>query len=98
MEFYNDKIQLDKEVINDIFSNFKSDTKFLVFGLGYDSKMWYNGNKNTYFVENNDIYINMNNKDIQSTNIIKYDYENIIVGVGKTISDKEIHYSKNNIR
>ena len=32
----------------------------LVFGLGYDSKMWYNGNKNTYFIESNDEYISLN--------------------------------------
>ena len=45
MGFYNKKIQTSKKVIEDIFSNFTSNTKMLVFGLGYDSKMWYNGNK-----------------------------------------------------
>ena len=51
MEYYNKNIQISKEVIEDIFSNFADETKMLVFGLGYDSKMWYNGNKNTYFIE-----------------------------------------------
>ena len=73
--FYNKNIQISKEVINDIFSNFTSNTKMLVFGLGYDSKMWYNGNKNTYFIENNDEYINMNINDIPKNNIIKYEYK-----------------------
>ena len=41
MEFYNSHIQLDKNVIDDVFSKFKPDTKLLIFGLGYDSKMWY---------------------------------------------------------
>lgn len=38
----------------------------LVFGLGYDSKMWYEGtNKNTYFVENNEKYIELNKNDVR---------------------------------
>jgi hypothetical protein len=75
MQYYNDKIQIDINVINDIFSNFKDDTKMLVFGLGYDSKMWYEGNnKNTFFVENKTEYIELNKNDIDSNNIIKYDY------------------------
>jgi len=49
----------------------------LVFGLGYDSKLWYHlTNKNTYFIENNKYYIDMN-KDI-SQNIIYYEYDNNI--------------------
>ena len=30
MEFYNENIQISKEVINDVFLNFKPDTKMLV--------------------------------------------------------------------
>jgi hypothetical protein len=76
MEYYNQNIQIDKSVINDIFSNITPTTKMLVFGLGYDSKMWYLGNnKNTFFVENNDDYINLNKNDIDPSNIIKYDYK-----------------------
>jgi len=44
MEFYNKNILISKKVIEDVFTNFTSNTKMLVFGLGYDSKMWYNGN------------------------------------------------------
>ena len=79
MEFYNKNIQISKKVIEDVFSNFTSNTKMLVFGLGYDLKMWYNGNKNTYFIENNDKYINLNINDIPKSNIIKYEYKNINV-------------------
>jgi len=79
MEFYNSKIQIDKKVIEDVFSNFKSDTKLLVFGLGYDSKMWYEGNnKNTYFVENKKEYIDLNINDIPMDNIIQYDYKTLV--------------------
>ena len=76
MQYYNSNIQLDKDVIKDIFNQFKPNTKMLVFGLGYDSKMWYEGNnKNTFFIENNDEYIKLNINHIPSENIIKYDYE-----------------------
>jgi hypothetical protein len=79
MEFYNSKIQINKKVIDDIFANFKSDTKLLVFGLGYDSKMWYEGNnKNTYFVENKKEYINLNKNYIPSDNIIEYQYDTFV--------------------
>ncbi len=75
MEFYNDKIQLDKEVIIDVFKNIKTDTKMLVFGLGYDSKMWFNStSSNTFFIENKEEYIQLNKNDIPDTHIIKYDY------------------------
>jgi len=76
MEYYNKHIQIDKKVIDDVFSNIKANTKMLVFGLGYDSMMWYKGNnKNTFFVENNDKYIQLNSKYIPSDKIIKYDYK-----------------------
>ena len=91
MEYYNNKIQLHKEVINDVFNNFNSTTKLLVFGLGYDSKMWYNGNnKNTFFVENKDEYIKLNEKDIPKNNIIKYNYNNITVVKSLTMTDEQI--------
>ena len=73
MEYYNSKIQLNESIIKDVFTCFKPHTKMLVFGLGYDSKMWYEGNKNTFFVENNDEYIKLN-KNIPTNNIIKYEY------------------------
>ncbi len=95
MEYYNSNIQLDKDVIVDIFSNFKNEnTKMLVFGLGYDSKMWFNGNKNTYFIENKDEYIKLNVNDIPTNNIIKYDYKNINVKNSFNLDDKEIYTYK----
>jgi len=75
MEYYSPKILIGKNVIEDVLSNITPDTKMLVFGLGYDSKMWYNAtNKKCFFVENNDSYINLNKNDIDSANIIKYNY------------------------
>lgn len=76
IQYYNNNIQIHKNVIQDVFANITPTTKMLVFGLGYDSKMWYEGNnKNTYFVENKDEYINLNKNDIPLNNIIKYDYQ-----------------------
>ena len=90
MEFYNKNIQISKEVIKDVFSNFTPNTKMLVFGLGYDSKMWYNGNKNTYFIEDNKEYINLNINDIPKSQIIKYEYKNLNVNNSFTMSDDNI--------
>jgi len=76
MEHYNNYIQIDKDVIEDVFAEIKPNTKMLVFGLGHDSKMWYEGvNKNAFFIENNDDYIKMNINHIPPNNIIKYDYK-----------------------
>ena len=91
MEFYNKNIQLSQKVIKDVFSNFTSNTKMLVFGLGYDSNMWYNGNKNTYFIESNDEYIDLNINDIPKSNIIKYEYKNINVKNSLKMSDDDIN-------
>ena len=90
MEHYNKNIQLDIKVIKDIFANITPTTKMLVFGLGYDSKMWYLGNnKNTFFVENKQEYINLNKNDIAASNIIKYDYKTTCETSTK-LSDEEI--------
>lgn len=76
MNYYNSNIQIHKNVISDVFNHITPDTKMLVFGLGYDSKMWYEGNnKNTFFIENNYQYIQLNINDISSNNIIYYDYK-----------------------
>jgi len=76
MEYYNSKIQLHIDVIRDVFTEINENKKMLVFGLGYDSKMWYEGNKkNTFFIEDNDKYIELNKNDIPSNNIVKYDYK-----------------------
>ena len=83
---YNSKIQLDINVIDDIIQNSSLNKKMLVFGLGYDSKLW-NNIANTYFVENKDEYIQLNS-DIN--NIIKYDYKNINVEQSLNLTDDEI--------
>lgn len=90
MEYYNKKIQLDKNVIQDIFKNTGKNTKMLVFGLGYDSKMWFNNNPNTYFIEDKDEYIKINQPDIPSENIFHYTYENINIQKSLKMSDSEI--------
>jgi hypothetical protein len=79
MEYYNPKIQMHKDVINDVFSHINSNTKMLVFGLGYDSKMWYEGNnKNTFFIEDKDEFIKLNIENIPRDNIIKYYYKTTV--------------------
>ena len=93
MEFYSKNIQLDQKVIIDILSNCKPNTKLLVFGLGYDSKMWYEyNNKNTYFVENNDEYIKLNEKSIAADHIIKYNYTTTCATC-MSLSDEQIKKS-----
>jgi hypothetical protein len=91
--YYNSNIQIHLEVIQDVFANITSNSKMLVFGLGYDSKMWYEAtSKNTFFVENNDLYIQLN-KDISSNNIIKYDYKTTC-SESTTLSNDIIHSFK----
>jgi hypothetical protein len=90
MEYYTTKIQIHERVIKDVFKNIKEDSKMLVFGLGYDSKMWYEGcNKNVFFVENNDKYIELNIKKIPLDNIIKYDYKTTCAS-SEHLTDNEI--------
>ena len=89
MEYYNSKIQIHKDVIEDVFTHIKSNSKMLVFGLGYDSQMWYEGNaKNTFFIENNDNYIHLNKDIISANNIIKYDYKTTCSKSMKLSDDK----------
>ena len=90
MQYYNKNIQLHKNVINDVFSNIKVNTKMLVFGLGYDSKMWYEGNNsNTFFIEDKEKYIELNKKDIPNDNIIEYNYKTLCKN-SKNLTDDEI--------
>ena len=75
------RIQLDIKVINDIVHEVrnKPNLKMLVFGLGYDSKLWFKElGKNVYFVEHDKKYVNLNNT-IPQKNIIEYGYRNINV-------------------
>ena len=90
MEFYNTNIQIDKKVIDDVFKQIRANTKMLVFGLGHDSKMWYEGtNKNTYFVEDKEEYINLNKPTIPADHIIKYTY-NTVVPTSSNLTDAEL--------
>lgn len=79
-KFYNNGIQIAKSVIDDIIDEcLDKNLKILVFGLGYDSMLWYNmGKGNVYFVESNRSYIDLN-PDIPKSNIIEYNYKNITV-------------------
>ena len=75
MEYYNANIQLDKKVIDDVFASLPQGGKLLVFGLGHDSRMWYEGaKKNAFFVEDKDYYIGLTTKYVPSDHVIKYTY------------------------
>ena len=88
-QYINTNIQLDSKVIRDILVNCEN-KKMLVFGLGYDSELWYNAtNKNTFFIENNKKYIDLN-KNINSDNIIFYSYSNITVKSSFKLTDNQI--------
>ena len=92
-QFYTPQIQLHNKVILDIFNELtlKSSNKMLVFGLGYDSNMWYFcNNKNTYFIEHNPEYIELN-KSIPDNNIIKYNYDNITIESSYNLSDEDLY-------
>ena len=72
MEFYNNKIQLDISVIDDIVS--LSPKCMLVFGMGYDSMLWHHlTNGNTFFVEDDPKYISLNS-EIPPDRVILYSY------------------------
>ncbi len=90
--FYNPKIQLAFSVITDILENVvENNLKMLVFGLGYDSLMWLKATDgNTFFVEDNDEYINLNKGTIPDENIIKYSYRDISVSKSFILTEDEI--------
>ena len=58
-KYYNSSIQIHINVIHDILDEcLRLKPKLLVFGLGYDSKLWYNATDgNTFFVEHTQEYI-----------------------------------------
>lgn len=83
---YNKKIQTSLKVIKDVANNSKN-KKMLVFGLGYDSDLWFNlTNKNTFFIEDNDDYIKIN-KNIPSEYIAKYFYNTKVKNSYKLTDD-----------
>jgi hypothetical protein len=88
--YYNAKIQTTRVVIDEIATNSYPDKKMLVFGLGYDSNLWYNlTGKNTYFVEDNQAYIDLN-KSIESSHILHHVYKGITVPSSFKLSDSAI--------
>lgn len=90
-KFINSNIQISKIVINDIILEADNQNKkMLVFGLGHDSELWYNlTNKNTYFVEDNKYYIDLN-KSINNDNIIPHEYKGISVKTTFELTQQEI--------
>lgn len=88
IKYYNDNVQLDKAIIKDIFSYFKNDPKFLMFGCGYDTAMWAAGNKNTYFVEDNPEYINLARQNVAEENLIQVDYKTKVYSADKMTDDE----------
>lgn len=90
--YYTPKILLGKDIILDILSEFVGkNKKILVFGLGYDSKIWYYANemKNVWFVESDESYIKLNDY-IDPKYIIKYKYDNITVKKSFSLSIDDI--------
>jgi hypothetical protein len=87
--YINKNIQLARPVMGDIIMNCEG-KKMLVFGLGYDSELWYNvTNKNTFFIEDNKTYISLN-QNINSNNIIYHEYKNITVKKSFYLNDNKI--------
>jgi hypothetical protein len=89
-KYYNKNILIHMSVIKDIVSICNSgNIKMLVFGLGYDSELWFNlTGGDTYFVEDNDVYISLN-KTIPNDHIIKYKY-NTTVRTSFNLSDEQL--------
>ena len=88
-KYINSNIQLSEKVIFDIILN-STGKKMLVFGLGYDSELWYNlTNKNTFFIENNKKYIDLN-KNISDDNICFYSYDGINVPNSLKLTNTQI--------
>lgn len=72
------KVQLAKEVIHDILMEYQG-KKTLVFGLGYDSDMWWSHNKNNvYFIEQNKDYIKLNPM-IPKSHMFHYTYPGLSI-------------------
>lgn len=91
-KYYDSRMLLDKRIAVDIFQElYGKNKKVLVFGLGYDSKLWYNANgcKDIWFIESEDSYINESD-DIDPKYIIKYKYDNINVKMSFDLSIDEI--------
>ena len=57
--YFDPRIQLSREFIDEIVVELGGDKNVLVFRLGYDSQLWYqaNGNNNIFFAEDNQFSI-----------------------------------------
>lgn len=80
-KYIDPRIQLDRSVIDDILKNIEG-KKMLIFGLGYDSNLWFRAtDNNAFFIEHDDKYIKycVDNTKIGLKNIVKHSYSNISV-------------------
>lgn len=80
-KFFNKNIQLSEKFIKSLlFEIINKNKKVLIFGMGYDSLLWYKANncKNIFFIEDNDNYIKLNHK-IKKKCVVKYNYRNVSV-------------------
>lgn len=88
-KFMNKNIQLSPKSIKEVLNNC-ANKKMLVFGLGYDSELWYNAtNFNTYFVEHDQKYIKLN-KNIDAKHIIYHNYIGINVKSSFNLTEDQI--------
>lgn len=91
-KYYSPKILIGKPMLEDIVESMVGQNKkVLVFGLGYDSNLYYfaNGKKNIWFVETNDEYIKLC-KEIDTKYVVKHDFAHISVKTSTTLSDEQI--------
>lgn len=91
-KYYSPRILLGKPMIEDILkSMIGQNKKVLIFGLGFDSDMYYfaNEKKNIWFVETNDEYIKLC-KDIDRKCVIKHDFIGINVKSSFNLADEQI--------
>jgi hypothetical protein len=91
-KYYDPHILMGKDVLLDIVEEIqKPNKKVLVFGLGYDSKIWYyaNNEKNIWFLESNKEYINLN-PYIEKKYIIHHEFTNINVVKSFTLTPSDI--------
>jgi len=87
---FNKNIQLHARVIDDIANQLLPESKFLVFGLGYDSVLWNSLCDNTYFVEHNKKYIELNRGHIPEGRICFHQYNDISVYRSFKLSDSQL--------
>ena len=90
--FYKKKILLSRNVVESIVDDIlRIKGRVLVFGLGYDTELWFNANgrKDIWFIEENEEYIKLN-PDIPSEYIIHHRYEGINVNKSLKLEEKDL--------